>query len=110
MNLSMRSFDANFFSRTRVMGFQNHIRFSSCRFWEVFKDWYFDASDYRKVKCFGLIFVMIEIFSTIKHIGWEHAVIRCRPSKERRCIPDVAIKNEGSIVEAYRNVNMHVYS
>ena len=32
---------------------------------------------------------------------------RCRP-KGRRCIPDVAINNGSSIVEAYRNIDVHV--
>ena len=31
---------------------------------------------------------------------------RCRPSKGRRCIPDVVLKNEGSIT--YPNINVHV--
>ena len=33
---------------------------------------------------------------------------RCRPSKRRRCIPDVVLKNEGSMVQTYRNINGHV--
>ena len=33
---------------------------------------------------------------------------RCRPSKGRRCIPDVVLKNEGSIMQICRNINVHV--
>ena len=32
----------------------------------------------------------------------------CRPSKGRRCIPDVILKNEGSMVQSCRNINVHV--
>ena len=33
---------------------------------------------------------------------------RCRPSRERRCIPDVVLKNEGSMVQTCLNINVHV--
>ena len=33
---------------------------------------------------------------------------RCRPSKGRRCIPDVVFKNERSMVQTFRNINVHV--
>ena len=33
---------------------------------------------------------------------------RCRPSMGRRCIPDVALKNQGSMVQTCRNINVHV--
>ena len=32
---------------------------------------------------------------------------RCRPSKGRRCIPDVVLKNEGSMVQTFQNINVH---
>ena len=32
---------------------------------------------------------------------------RCRPSKERQCIPDVVLKNEGSMVKTCRKINVH---
>ena len=33
---------------------------------------------------------------------------RCRPSKGRRCTPDVVLKNEGPMVQIRRNINVHV--
>ena len=33
---------------------------------------------------------------------------RCRPSMETRCIPDIALKNEGSMMQTCRNINVHV--
>ena len=35
---------------------------------------------------------------------------RCRPSKGRRCIPDVVLKNEGSMGQTCRSINVHVCS
>ena len=37
----------------------------------------------------------------------QPAQTRCRPPKGRRC-PDVVLKNEGSMVQACRNINVHV--
>ena len=33
---------------------------------------------------------------------------RCRPSIGRRCIPDAALKNEGSMMQTCQNINVHV--
>ena len=33
---------------------------------------------------------------------------RCWPLKGRRCIPDVDLKNKGTIVNIYRDINVHV--
>ena len=32
---------------------------------------------------------------------------RCRPSKGRRCVPDVVLKNDGSMMQTC-NINVHV--
>ena len=32
---------------------------------------------------------------------------RCQPTKGRRCIPDVVLKNEGSMMQTCRNINVH---
>ena len=33
---------------------------------------------------------------------------KCRPSKERRCNPDGVLKNEGSMMQTCRSINVHV--
>ena len=33
---------------------------------------------------------------------------KCQPAKGQRCIPDVVLKNEGSMVQTCRKINEHV--
>ena len=37
-----------------------------------------------------------------------HLITRCRPSKRRQCIPEVVLKNQGSIMQTCRKINVHV--
>ena len=39
------------------------------------------------------------VLTAYRYIVFLHISIRCRPSKVRRCIPDVVLKNEGSMVQ-----------
>ena len=49
-----------------------------------------------------------------KHIMYMHVSIHktcittCRPSKGQRCIADVVLKNEGSLVQTCQNINVPV--
>ena len=49
---------------------------------------------------------MKHILIYIKYI--QCVVTRCRPLKRRRCIADVVLRNEGSMVQTRRNVNVQV--
>ena len=49
------------------------------------------------------IFILLSFLSLLYQI-----YTRCRPSKRQQCIPDVVIKNEGSMVQFCRNINMYV--
>ena len=45
------------------------------------------------------------------YFSWQfHSfTTRCPPSLGRRCIPDVVLKNKGSVMQTYRNIiNVHV--
>ena len=35
-------------------------------------------------------------------------ITRRRPSMGQRCIPDVALNNEGTMMQTCRNINVHV--
>ena len=48
---------------------------------------------------------------SFKHFVLDYLILkstRCRPSKGRRCIPEVVFKNEGSMVQTCRKINVHL--
>ena len=48
---------------------------------------------------------LLRIYAAMKLIEVETS---CRPSKGRRCIPDVVLKKEGSMEQTCQNINVHV--
>ena len=44
----------------------------------------------------------------ICHRNTHNSKTRCRPSMGRRCIPNVILKNKGSMMQTCRNINEHV--
>ena len=60
----------------------------------------------------GLVVVGHPVVHHQGHLGTNRLIkarkTRCRPPKGQRCIPDVVLKNEGSVVQTCRNINVHV--